>query len=256
MNSPIVFMAHGAPMLLDDPGWVNELAAWARALARPRAILMISAHWEQKPVALGATTNVPLVYDFYGFPEKFYRLEYPSPPAGELAARVRALLGAAKIPFVDEPARGQDHGSYIPLMCMYPAADVPVLQISLPTMEPRPLYELGRALAPLCTEDVLVIGSGFLTHNMRSFALRATPAWAHDFDAWCADVLARRDTGALLEYRSRAPGVRDALPTHEHFVPVIVAAGAAEAAGLDAVTFPITGFWFGGSFTRRSVQFG
>jgi len=251
MSSPIIFIAHGAPMLLDDAGWVNELAAWARALPRPRAILMFSAHWEAKPVALGATTPVPLVYDFYGFPEKFYRLEYPSPGAGELAARVRALLGAAKIPFVDEPARGQDHGSYIPLLCMYPAADVPVLQMSLPTMEPRPLYELGRALAPLAAEDVLVIGSGFLTHNMRSLALRATPAWANDFDAWCADVLARRDTGALLEYR-----VRDALPTHEHFVPVIVATGAAEAAGLQGVTFPITGFWFGGSFTRRSVQFG
>jgi 4,5-DOPA dioxygenase extradiol len=91
---------------------------------------------------------------------------------------------------------------------------------------------------------------------MRSFALQATPGWATEFDGWCGEVLARRDVGALLEYRSRAPGVRDALPTHEHFVPVIVAAGAAEAAGVESVTFPITGFWYGGSFTRRSVQFG
>jgi 4,5-DOPA dioxygenase extradiol len=137
---------------------------------------------------------------------------------------------------------------------MYPAADVPVLQISLPTMEPHTLYELGRALAPLAAEGTLIVGSGFLTHNMRSFALRETPAWASDFDAWCADTLARREIGALLDYRTRAPGVQDALPTHEHFVPVIVAAGAAEA--LDSVSFPITGFWFGGAFTRRSVQFG
>jgi 4,5-DOPA dioxygenase extradiol len=250
---PVLFMAHGAPMLLDDAGWVAELGAWARALPRPRAILMISAHWEQRPVAIGATTRVPLIYDFYGFPERFYQLSYASPGAPELAARVRELLGASGIAFVDQPERGQDHGSYIPLLCMYPQADVPVLQISLPTMDPRTLYELGRALAPLSAEGILVIGSGFLTHNMRSLGLRSTPSWATEFDAWCADVLARRDIAALLEYRTRAPGVHDALPTHEHFVPVIVAAGAAEAAS--SLTFPITGFWFGGSFTRRSVQF-
>ena len=250
---PVLFMAHGAPMLLDDAGWVAELGAWARALPRPRAILMISAHWEQRPVAIGATTRVPLIYDFYGFPERFYRLAYPSPGAPELAARVRELLGAAGIAFADEPARGQDHGSYVPLLCMYPQADVPVLQISLPAMDPRMNYELGRALAPLRAEGILVIGSGFLTHNMRSLSLRTTPSWATEFDAWCADALARRDTAALLDYRTRAPGVRDALPTHEHFVPVLVAAGAAESA--TELTFPITGFWFGGSFTRRSVQF-
>jgi 4,5-DOPA dioxygenase extradiol len=254
MTLPVTFLAHGAPMLLDDAGWVGELAAWAKALPRPRAILMISAHWEQKPVAIGATTPQPLIYDFYGFPERFYRLQYASPGAPELATRVRGLLAAAGIHWVDEPQRGQDHGSYVPLMCMYPDADIPVLQISLPTMDPRTLYDLGRALAPLPGEDVLVIGSGFLTHNMRSFSLRSTPAWAHDFDAWCGDVLARRDVGALLEYRARAPGVKDALPTHEHFVPVLVAAGAASDSA--AATFPITGFWFSGSFTRRSVQFG
>jgi 4,5-DOPA dioxygenase extradiol len=251
---PVIFLAHGAPMLLDDGGWVGELAAWARALPRPRGILMISAHWEQRPVAIGATTPVPLVYDFYGFPEKYYRLQYASPGAPALATRVRALLGGAGIAFIDEPARGQDHGSYVPLLCMYPEADIPVLQLSLPTMEPRPLYELGRALAPLAAERTLIVGSGFLTHNMRSISLRQTPGWANDFDAWCADTLARRDVAALLDYRARGPGVRDALPTHEHFVPVIVAAGAAEA--LEPVSFPITGFWFGGSFTRRSVQFG
>jgi len=251
---PVTFLAHGAPMLLDDAGWVAELGAWARALPRPRAILMISAHWEQKPLAIGATTQQPLIYDFYGFPERFYRLQYKSPGAPELAARVRGLLTEAGIAHIDEPQRGQDHGSYVPLLCMYPDADIPVLQISLPSMDPRELYEVGRALAPLAAEDVLVIGSGFLTHNMRSLSLRHTPPWAHDFDAWCGDVLARRDIGALLDYRSVAPGVADALPTHEHFVPAIVSAGA--AADSASVSFPITGFWFGGTFTRRSVQFG
>ena len=251
---PIVFLAHGAPMLLDDAKWVGELADWAKALPRPRAILVISAHWEQRPAALGATTPVPLIYDFYGFPEKYYRLTYPCAGAPDVAARVRELCAAAGIATRDEPERGLDHGAYVPLICMYPDADVPVLQLSLPTMEPKVLYELGRALSPLAKEDVLIMGSGFLTHNMRSFSLRTTPAWAKDFDAWTGDVLARRDVGALLDYRARGPGVHDALPTHEHFVPVLVSAGAAE--GVESVTFPITGFWFGGSFTKRSVQFG
>ena len=251
---PVLFVAHGAPMLLDDATWVGELAGWGRALPRPRAILAISAHWEHRPVAIGATRPLPLVYDFHGFPQRFYELAYPSPGAPELAARARELLAAAAIPCVDEPGRGLDHGVYVPLLCMFPSADVPVLQLSLPSEEPRELYELGRALAPLAGEDVLIACSGFLTHNLRTLAARTTPPWAADFDAWCAAVLARRDVAALLDYRARAPGVRDALPTHEHFAPVIVAAGA--GADLSPVTFPITGFWYGGSFSKRSVQVG
>jgi 4,5-DOPA dioxygenase extradiol len=253
---PVLFQAHGAPPLLDDPGWIAELAAWARALPRPRAIVVVSAHWEERPLSIGAVRPLPLIYDFYNFPEKFYRLQYPSPGAPEVAQRIRELMAAAKIPCIDEPERGLDHGTYIPLMCMYPQADIPVLQISLPSQQPDELFAVGRALAPLRDEGVLVIGSGFLTHNLRALALRETPAWAHDFDAWSADVIARHDVDALLDYRRRAPGVRESLPTHEHFVPVIVAAGAAGAAGETAVTFPITGFWWGGAMTRRSVQFG
>ncbi|HEY0990901.1 MAG TPA: class III extradiol ring-cleavage dioxygenase, partial [Kofleriaceae bacterium] len=139
---------------------------------------------------------------------------------------------------------------------MDPEADLPVLQLSLPSQEPAELLAVGRALAPLRDEGVLLIGSGFLTHNLRALSLRQTPAWAHDFDAWSADVIARRDVDALLDYKRRAPGVRESLPTHEHFVPVIVAVGAAGARGDDAATFPITGFWWGGAMTRRSVQFG
>ena len=249
MAMPVLFLAHGAPMLLDDAGWVAELAAWGKALPPPRAILVVSAHWEARPLTVGATRPLPLIYDFYGFPEKFYRLRYPSPGAPDLAARVVALLPQA----VSDETRGLDHGAYIPLMCMYPEAELPVLQLSLPSQDPAELLAVGRALAPLRDEGVLIIGSGFLTHNLRALRERTTPAWATDFDAWSADVIARHDTGALLDYRRRAPGVREALPTHEHFVPVIVAAGAA---GDDAAAFPITGFWWGGAMTRRSVQFG
>ena len=250
---PVVFLAHGAPPLLDDAGWVRELAAWGQALPRPRAIVVISAHWEEQPLAIGATRPLPLIYDFHGFPERFYQMTYPAPGAPDVAQRIRELLAGASIACVDEPERGLDHGSYIPLMCMYPAADVPVLQISLPSQSPAELFAVGRALAPLRRDGVLLIGSGFLTHNLRALALRETPGWAHDFDAWSGDVIARRDIDALLAYRQRAPGVRESLPTHEHFVPVIVATGAA---GESAASFPIAGFWYGGAMSKRSVQFG
>lgn len=251
---PALFLAHGAPMLLDMPGWVAELSAWAKALPRPKAILMVSAHWEARPVTLGATTTVPLVYDFYGFPEKYYRQRYPAPGAPALAERVRSLLSPTQ-PVADEPTRGLDHGAYVPLVAMYPQADVPVLQVSLPTLDPAALLQLGRTLAPLRDEGVLLVGSGFITHNLRALsfdAAAAPPAWATDFDGWTADVLRRADVDALVDYRAKGPGVREALPTHEHFVPLLVAQGAALG---EAVSFPITGF-FGGSFTRRSVQFG
>jgi 4,5-DOPA dioxygenase extradiol len=252
---PSIFLAHGSPILLTDRPWMSELNRWASKLPRPRAILMLSAHWLDKPVTLGATTPVPLVYDFYGFPPEFYQTLYPAPGAPALASRVRALLGPGRT--VDEPKRGLDHGAYVPLVAMYPGADVPVLQASLPTLEPAELLKLGRALAPLRDEGVLVVGSGFLTHNLRrmSFVPNApTPEWAAEFDAWSGDVLARKDVDALMSYREKAPGVRESLPTHEHFVPVIVALGAA-LEDASAVTFPITG-WAYGSGTKRSVQFG
>jgi 4,5-DOPA dioxygenase extradiol len=250
---PVLFQAHGAPPLLDDPGWIAELAAWGKALPRPTAIVVVSAHWEERPLAIGAIKPLPLIYDFYGFPEKFYHLQYPAPGAPGVAQRIRDLLAGANIACIDEPSRGLDHGTYLPLMCMYPGAEIPVLQISLPSQVPAELFAVGQALAPLRGEGVLLIGSGFLTHNLRALALRETPAWASELDGWAADVLVRHDVDALLDYRRRAPGVREALPTHEHFVPVIVATGAA---GQAAVTFPITGFWFGGAMTRRSAQFG
>jgi 4,5-DOPA dioxygenase extradiol len=251
---PAIFLAHGSPYLLDDAGWCRELAAWAKALPRPKAVLMVSAHWEQKPVTLGAIRTVPLVYDFYGFPEKYYRVRYAAPGAPELATQVRDLLRKHG-PVLDAPERGLDHGAYVPLVAMYPEADVPVLQVSLPTMDAPSLFALGRALAPLRGREVLIVGSGFLTHNLRKMTRRgeAPPAWSTEFDAWAADVLARRDADELIDYRYRAPRVREALPTHEHFVPVVVAMGAAmDEPG--PVAFPIVGF--SGGLTKRSVQFG
>lgn len=252
---PVAFLAHGSPFLLDDEGWKQELRAWAQAMPRPRSILMLSALWEERPITVGATAPVPLVYDFYGFPRRYYETQYPAPGAPDLARRVGALLSGDG-PVAGDTTRGLDHGAYVPLVAMYPAADIPVLQVSLPTEDPGALLEVGRALAPLREESVLVIGSGFLIHNLRLFDVAGAPppAWALEFDEWAADVLARKDVDALLDYRARAPAVRTALPTHEHFLPAIVAMGAAlESPG--QVSVPITGF-VGGPHTRRSVEFG
>lgn len=252
---PVIFAAHGAPILLDDEAWMGELADWARAMPKPKAILMVSAHWEERPTTLGATVPVPLVHDFYGFPERYYRTLYPSPGAPALAERVRELLGKKGLEVTQEPKRGLDHGAYVPLVAMYPKADVPVLQVSMPGLHEKQLFELGRALAPLRNEGVLIFGSGFLTHNMRFAFKKGVPDWASEFDDWAADALARFDVDALVDFQKRAPAARTALPTWEHYAPVLVAAGAASDAKKDA-SFPITGFWMDGAFTRRSVQFG
>jgi 4,5-DOPA dioxygenase extradiol len=248
---PTLFVAHGAPPLLDMPDWVGQLKQWGDALGKPKAILMVSAHWEERPATLGATKTVPLVYDFYGFPEQYYRQQYASPGAPALATRIEALL--PKQTARDE-RRGLDHGAYVPLVAMYPDADVPVLQLSLPSEDPKALFSLGQALAPLRDEGVLIIGSGFITHNMRAIdwtGRSKPPSWASEFDAWTGAALERHDVDGLMQYMDK-PGAKVSLPTQEHFVPLLVALGAASA---DPVRFPITGF-FAGSFTKRSVQFG
>jgi 4,5-DOPA dioxygenase extradiol len=252
---PVIFAAHGAPLLLDDAQWMSELAAWAQAMPKPKSILMVSAHWEKRPVTLGATSTVPLVYDFYGFPDRYYETRYPAPGAPDLTARVRNLFRERGVAHVDEPERGLDHGAYVPLVAMYPEADVPVLQISMPGLDPEELFDLGRGLAPLREEGVLVFGSGFLTHNMR-FAFRpGIPQWARDFDSWAKDAISRFDVEALERFETVAPAAHLALPTWEHYAPLLVAAGAA-ADHPGPVSFPITGFWLEGAFTKRSVRFG
>jgi 4,5-DOPA dioxygenase extradiol len=251
---PTVYLSHGAPPLADDPIWPGQLAAWARDLPRPAAILMISAHWEDAPLALGATRTVPLVYDFYGFPERYYQITYPAPGAPELAQRVRGLLRSAALPVQDVPDRGLDHGAYVPLVEMYPDADIPVLQISMPTLDRSRLMDIGRRLTPLRDEGVLIMGSGFFTHNLRAMRWDGSvPTFTAEFDEWGRQALQAGDVDALLDFEHRAPAGRLAHPRTEHFAPLFVALGAGED-DLTGQQTVIDGFWYG--MAKRSIQIG
>ncbi len=277
---PALYLGHGAPPLADDPTWPGELSAWAATLPRPEAVLMVSAHWEAAPPTVSASQRrLPLVYDFWGFPQRYYEVTYDAPPAPGLADRVCTLLGEAATG-AGEPGsehvvrrdetRGLDHGAYVPLVEMYPAADIPVLQLSLPTLDPLALFRMGRALAPLRDEGFLVIGSGFTTHNLRWFdpagpADAPAPTPSQEFDAWADETVTTGDIDALLDWEHRAPAARTAHPRSEHWAPLYVALGAASSTPLGVpsgsasarapagVSTPVSGFWFG--LSKRSWQF-
>ncbi|HWJ81469.1 MAG TPA: class III extradiol ring-cleavage dioxygenase [Nocardioides sp.] len=250
---PALYIGHGAPPLLDDPVWSGELAAWARDLPRPKAILIVSAHWESAPVSLSAS-GAPLVYDFGGFDPKYYRMTYETPDATALAQRVAAVMPDTE-PVHQHVSRGLDHGAWVPLRIMYPEADIPVLQMSLPTQDPERLLRLGERLRPLREEGVLIIGSGFLTHGLpflREFRIEAeAPGWSRDFDAWAAEALAAGDVDTLAAYASRAPGMPYAHPTVEHYTPLFVTLGAATDPSQPGRQV-IDGFWMG--LSKRSLQ--
>ena len=253
---PTLYLTHGAPPLMDDPIWPSELAAWSADLPKPKAILVVSAHWESNPLTIGATTTVPLYYDFYGFPQRYYEVTYPAPGAPWLAERVRKLMSDVT-PVADAPERGLDHGAYVPLLAMYPEADIPVLQISMPSEDPRVLLEVGRRLAPLRDEGVLIMGSGFMTHSFAAINkyLRTDGADLEraivEFDQWAAEALAKNDLDTLLNYRMTAPAVSYAHPTVDHFVPLFVALGASLDSEAPART-AIEGYWLGNS--KRSIE--
>jgi 4,5-DOPA dioxygenase extradiol len=217
-------------------------------------VLIVSAHWENAPLTIGATqTGTPLVYDFYGFPERYYRAQYPAPGAPVLADQVRKLLSDE--PVGDEPERGLDHGAYVPLSVMYPDADIPVLQVSMPTLDPHRLFKVGERLKPLRDQGVLIIGSGFLTHGLpflRDFRIDAPPpTWSTEFDAWAHEAFEHGDIDQLADFTHRAPAVRYAHPRTEHLAPLFVTLGASDTAG-DALPSIIEGYWMG--LSKRSIQ--
>jgi 4,5-DOPA dioxygenase extradiol len=251
---PAVYLGHGAPTLIDDQLWPKELAEWATAMPRPKAILIVSAHWQSAPLTLGAVNPAPLVYDFYGFPQRYYNIRYDAPAAPDLAERVKALMPANEP--VAQRERGLDHGAYVPLLVMYPGADVPVLQMSMPDLAPEHLFEIGRRLAPLRDEGILIMGSGFLTHGLPYIhdywdGRPGAPEWSAEFDRWAAETLERGDLDTLFDFRNRAPGMPYAHPTVEHFAPLFVALGAATDP-TEAPKFTIEGYWLG--LAKRSFE--
>ena len=254
MRFPTGFVGHGAPTNAVDPARGGTWRGWAESLPTPSAILSISAHSDQAPPSLGATTTVPLIYDFWGFPDPLYSLEYPAPGAPEVADHVEQLL-RPHAEVAREERRGLDHGAWVPLLHMYPNADIPVVQLSLPwTNDPAKMFELGQSLAPLRDDGAFILGSGNLVHNLRAadWSNGPTPEWASEFDHWLSEVLVEDRDSDLQAYRSN-PLAGICHPTQEHFVPLLVAAGAATEH--DAVTFPVEDFELG-SLSMRSVQFG
>ena len=253
---PALYLSHGAPHLLDDAGWIEELFAWAQALPRPTAVLIVSAHWESAPLSLSASApGTPLVYDFAGFDRRYFEMTYPTPDASALAGRVAAAMPDTE-PVYQHASRGLDHGAWVPLKVMYPDGDVPVLQLSMPTHDPARLLDIGRRLRPLRHEGVLVIGSGFMTHGLpyltREMVVEnKVPSWSSDFDQWAADALARGDLDTLASYRSKAPALGFAHPTVEHYTPLFVTLGAATDAEQPVQT-TIEGYFLG--LSKRSFQ--
>lgn len=254
---PTLFLSHGAPPLADDPRWPGQLNSWARALPRPESILMISAHWEQAPITVSSTLGAPLLYDFWGFPDKYYQVTYDAPLAPQLAEDVGWLIDPT-IPVRVDQERGLDHGAYVPLVEMYPGADIPVLQLSLPTLDPRELFAIGEKLAPLRDEGVLIVGSGFTTHNLRAATWNdpdgKPAAPLAEFDAWAADVVTAGDVDAVLDFAVRAPSAHIAHPRAEHWAPIHAVLGAASRTGDEKGETAVDGSWLG--LSKRSWTFG
>lgn len=252
---PVVFVSHGAPTMALDPVAARDFGALGRAVPRPAAILVLSAHWLESPPTVGTRTTRELLHDYSGFPTELRQVRYPAPAAAALAQDVLRLVPGSRL----DDERPWDHGVWTPLVHMQPAADVAVLQLSVPwRLPPERLHQLGRQLAPLRAQGVLILASGGMVHNLGQLAWgrpdAPVPKWASEFEAWTRAQLVGHDHDRLVTWRERAPGCALAHPSHDHFVPLLVAAGAAT---IDApsVSFPIEGFELG-SLSRLAVRWG
>ena len=229
---PVLFVSHGAPTFALEPGEIGARLRTLGATLAPRteAVVVLSPHWATPALAITAAAAPATIHDFGGFDHALYRLRYPAPGAPALAAEVRDRLVAAGIDASLDARRGLDHGAWVPLMHLFPAADRPVLQLSMPVdLDPRGAFALGRALSPLRERGVLLVGSGSLTHNLYELRSPGAPAaeTARAFAEWIAAAVAAGDTEALIDYRRRAPQAERAHPTEEHYLPLPFAAGAA-----------------------------
>jgi 4,5-DOPA dioxygenase extradiol len=230
---PAVFLSHGAPTLaVEDVSDTQAWAALARELPRPREILVVSAHWDTDEPAVGGVERPETIHDFFGFPNELYQQRYPAPGAPALAEKTAKRLEIAGLPCVVDPSRGLDHGAWVPLKWMYPDADIPVTQLSVQSRRgPRHHHALGRAIADLRDEGVLILCSGGIVHNLRELEwhLRGSKEpieWARLFNDWIATHVERGALDELVDYRRQAPAASRSHPTEEHFDPFFVAMGA------------------------------
>lgn len=234
MNAlPTVFVSHGAPTFAIEPGLAGaQLRALGLALGKPRAVVVVSPHWMTQGVEITATDKPQTVHDFGGFPRALYSLQYPAPGSPELAVRIQQQLQYQGISARLDVRRGLDHGAWVPLMHLFPEADVPVVQVSFPfDVDEAKAFALGKALAPLAQDGVLIVGSGSLTHNLYEFRKgeAQAAAYAQEFSAWVRKSVLDGDMTRLAQALALAPHAGRAHPTTEHFLPLLVAAGAASA---------------------------
>ena len=232
---PALFISHGSPMLALQPGASGPaLLRLAASLPKPRAIVVMSAHWESRELLIGSASHPETWHDFGGFPAALYAVQYPAPGLPELALHVQQLLAQADLPSRLDAKRPLDHGTWVPLSLMYPQADIPVLQVSLPShLGPTMQARIGEALASLREQGVLLIGSGSITHNLGELDWRAGPEviapWASEFRDWMVEKLAGEDQTALYDYRQQAPSAVRSHPSDEHLLPLFFARGAGGA---------------------------
>jgi 4,5-DOPA dioxygenase extradiol len=254
MQLPAIFVSHGAPTLAIDRDPTHEfLRGLGPSLGTPKAILCVSAHWEARVPTVSLSPGPPTIHDFYGFPRELYDLRYPAPGAPEVANRTLELLKSDGWETAADSKRGLDHGAWVPLLLMYPEAQIPVTQLSVQThLGAAAHLKMGRALAPLRKEGVLLLGSGGAVHNLALFGMDQTPAWAAGFDEWLNEKILSGAEDELAHYRTRNPDALTAHPTEEHFLPLFVAMGAGGLAGVSRLHH---GFTYG-SIGMAAYSFG
>jgi 4,5-DOPA dioxygenase extradiol len=228
---PTIFLSHGAPDLPIRSGAVTHfLRSLHQQFPKPKAILVISAHWYSPVPTVSAAAAPRTIHDFSGFPQALYALNYPAPGSPELADRIATLLTQSGLPCAIDASRGFDHGTWTPLILAYPAADIPVVQVSVQDHRDVAYHrQLGQALAILRQEGILIVGSGSATHNLNAFGYEydaAPPVWVQQFDEWLSTTIEAGDWDSLMQYRQLAPYAQENHPTEEHLLPLFVALGA------------------------------
>ncbi len=230
---PSYFFAHGAPsIVLEDNEYTQLLKNFHRNMPKPKAIVLFSAHWEETVQSIGAADTYETIYDFGGFQDELYRMTYPAKSDRTLSKQVHSLFAKHGIQSVLNEKRGLDHGAWAVLKLLYPDADIPVVALSVNRhLTNEEQYQIGKALAELREQEILIIGSGGTVHNLRKLNWRSeeVDTWAEQFDNWLQDKIETWDTETLFRYRELAPFAQEAVPTSEHFIPLLLAMGTGDS---------------------------